>query len=49
MASNTSLTSIDLRSNPGYDEAIRAVSEIDKIIHNNEFKFMELKRGENAM
>lgn len=49
LASNTTLTSIDLRSNPGYDEAIRAVTEIDKIIHNNEFRLMKSKRGEQSI
>lgn len=36
--SNKALISIDLRSNPGYAQAARAVEEIEKIVHSNEYQ-----------
>ena len=39
LAHNHTLTGLDMRSNPGYSEATKAVAEIDKIIHTNEFHY----------
>jgi len=36
LANNKSLTSIDMRHNPGFSEAEKAVSEIERIAHTNE-------------
>jgi Ran GTPase-activating protein (RanGAP) involved in mRNA processing and transport len=36
MAGNRALISLDMRHNPGYKEATRAVSEIDRLVHTNE-------------
>jgi hypothetical protein len=38
MASNGTLTSLDMRRNPGYDEAEAAVAELEKIVHANEYR-----------
>jgi len=43
MGSNRVLSGLDMRANPGYSEATRAVAEIDKMVHTNEF---HSRRGE---
>lgn len=42
LARNKSLTSIDLRNNPGYDEAKQSIAEIEKIVHGNEYQARKL-------
>ncbi len=37
MAHNQTLIGLDLRYNPGYGEATKAVAEIEKMVHTNEF------------
>jgi hypothetical protein len=39
LAHNHTLTGLDMRQNPGYNDATKAVAEIDKIVHTNEFHF----------
>eukprot|EP00605_Chrysophyceae_sp_TOSAG23-4_P000638 GSChrysophyteH1.ASY1.ANO1.719.1 assembled CDS len=39
LAHNRTLTGLDMRQNPGYSEATKAVAEIDKLIHTNEFHY----------
>jgi len=43
MGGNRVLSGLDMRANPGYTEATRAVAEIDKMVHTNEF---HSRRGE---
>jgi len=43
MSGNRTLIGLDMRANPGYTEATRAVAEIDKMVHTNEF---HIRRGE---
>ena len=37
MSGNRALIGLDMRANPGYAEATRAVAEIDKMVHTNEY------------
>jgi len=37
IANNRTLTSLDLRNNPGYETSARALTEIEKVVHNNEY------------
>jgi hypothetical protein len=37
MSGNRALIGLDIRANPGYAEATRAVAEIDKMVHTNEY------------
>jgi len=39
MAHNRTLTGLDMRHNPGYTEATKAVAEIEKLVHTNEFHY----------
>ena len=39
MGGNRALISLDMRSNPGYLEATRAVTEIEKMVHTNEYHY----------
>jgi len=36
MSNNKSLTNLDIRRNPGCTEAIKAIEEIEKCVHQNE-------------
>mmetsp|Transcript_23366 Transcript_23366/g.38929 ORF Transcript_23366/g.38929 Transcript_23366/m.38929 type:complete len:436 (-) Transcript_23366:317-1624(-) len=38
MTNNPTLTSLDARRNPGYEEAETAVMELEKIVHANEYR-----------
>ena len=42
LGSNKTLTSIDVRNNPGTKDAERAINEIEKIVHNNEINCRRL-------
>jgi hypothetical protein len=39
MAHNRTLTGLDMRHNPGYTQATKAVGEIDRCVHTNEFHY----------
>jgi len=38
MSNNGTLTSLDLRHNPGFSNTSKFVHEIERIIHNNEHR-----------
>ena len=42
LGGNKTLTSIDMRNNPGTKDAERAINEIEKIVHNNEINLRRL-------
>ncbi len=37
MSNNRTLTGLDMRHNPGYLVATKAVQDIEKLVHTNEF------------
>lgn len=39
LSANKTLTSLDMRHNPGYAEATRAVTEIERHVHHNEILY----------
>lgn len=37
LANNKSLISVDVRRNPGCAQAVKAIAEIERIVHQNEY------------